>query len=72
VVVAMPVQADYPLDPDLRALETAGAIRLLDFRRVEGINPSSYRDAIHLNRHGQRILSHKLAIALKSQLAFPL
>jgi len=66
ILVAMPVQADYELDPELLELVASGAIGLIDLRDLEGLDPSMYLDAMHLNARGQQLLSEQLAVQLAS------
>lgn len=69
MVVAMPVLDDYPIDDSLRALAEQGLVDLLDLREVAGLGAEHYRDPLHLNAEGQRLLSAELAQALQVQLA---
>lgn len=68
IVVAMPVQQGYELDPELRSLQDRGAIELIDLRELAGIEPTHYLDGIHLNSAGQQILSRALADHLAAEL----
>jgi hypothetical protein len=69
IVVAMPVQAAYEIDPQLRELATTHSLTVIDLRKVEGLNGSHYVDEMHLNRAGQQILSKALAADLRAELA---
>ena len=69
IVVAMPVQSTYEIDPDLRELEASSALTLIDLRKVAGLDSSHYRDQMHLNPTGERILSKVLAAELHMELA---
>ena len=69
IVVAMPVQSAYQIDPELRELETSRALTVIDLRKVAGIDSSHYLDEMHLNRAGQEILSKVLAADLHAELA---
>jgi len=64
IVIAMPVQTDYELDPELLELAATGTIGLIDLRDAEGLDASMYRDAMHLNARGQQLLSEQLAVQL--------
>lgn len=64
IVVAMPVQTDYEVDPELRELAARGKIGLIDLRDTEGLDASTYLDAMHLNARGQQLLSEQLAVQL--------
>jgi len=68
IVVAMPVQEPYELDPELRSLQDRGALELIDLRKLPGIEPTHYLDGIHLNSNGQQILSRALADYLAAEL----
>ena len=68
IVVAMPVQQAYELDPQLRSLTEQGAFELIDLRQLPGIEPKHYLDGIHLNSTGQQILSRALAEDLAAEL----
>jgi hypothetical protein len=69
IVIAMPVQNDYPIDPELQELAQQGALTIYDYRSVEGINATSFEDAMHLNENGQAILSARLAAMLAADIA---
>lgn len=68
ILVAMPVQQEYEVDPQLRALHDNGALELIDLRKLPGIEPSHYLDGMHLNPTGQQILSRALAEDLAAEL----
>ncbi|MFC4313293.1 hypothetical protein ACFPN2_29710 [Steroidobacter flavus] len=69
IVVAMPVQSDYEIDPALRELETSRGLSVIDLRKVAGLDSSHYLDEMHLNHAGQQILSKVLAADLHAELA---
>jgi hypothetical protein len=69
IVVAMPVQSTYQIDPELRELETSQALTVIDLRKVAGLDSSHYLDEMHLNGAGQDILSKVLAADLHAELA---
>jgi hypothetical protein len=69
IVVAMPVQNEYPIDPGLQALAQKGALTIYDYRRVEGIDAASFEDSMHLNKNGQAVLSAQLATKLAADIA---
>jgi hypothetical protein len=68
IVVAMPVQSTYEIDPDLRELEASNALTVIDLRKVAGLDSSHYLDQMHLNPVGQQILSKVLAADLHVEL----
>ena len=61
VVVAMPVQAPYEIDPALGDMAARGELQLLDYRSLQGISRSSFLDSMHLNPDGSEVLSQQLA-----------
>lgn len=69
VVVAMPVQQTYDLDPQLRSLHEAGALTLIDLRNLPDIQPVHFLDGMHLNTTGQQILTRALAEDLAAALS---
>ncbi|HEY5755778.1 MAG TPA: hypothetical protein VIU34_08140 [Steroidobacter sp.] len=69
IVVAMPVQSTYEIDPELRELEASRALTVIDLRKVAGLDSSHYLDQMHLNHAGQQILSKALAADLHVELA---
>jgi hypothetical protein len=71
IVVAMPVQKEYQVDPQLRELADRGVVEIIDLREAEGIKAAHYLDGIHLNSAGQRILSRVLAEDLAAELRSP-
>lgn len=71
IVVAMPIQQGYEVDPALRELSDRGVVELLDLRRTNGIDASHYLDGIHLDSTGQQILSRALAEGLAAELRSP-
>jgi hypothetical protein len=71
IVVAMPVQKEYHVDPQLRELADRGVIEIIDLREAEGIKAAHYLDGIHLNATGQQILSRALAEDLAAELRSP-
>jgi hypothetical protein len=71
IVVAMPVQKDYEVDPELRELADHGIVEMIDLRGTKGIKAAHYLDGIHLNSAGQQILSRVLAEDLAAELRTP-
>lgn len=64
VVVAMPVQEQYQIDPGLLDIARELNISLLDLRTLPGIDNSMFADSIHLNDTGRNRFSHALALTL--------
>lgn len=64
VLVAMPVQGSYDIDPELRDLDRQGLVTLIDFRSLDGIVAADFLDSMHLGKEGQRILTAALAAEL--------
>lgn len=71
IVVAMPIQKEYEVDPQLRDLADRGVIEMIDLRDTAGIKAAHYLDGIHLNATGQQILSRVLAEDLAAELRSP-
>lgn len=69
IVVAMPVQSSYEIDPELLELEASRVLTVIDLRKVAGLDRSHYLDDMHLNPAGQQILSKALAADLHLELA---
>jgi hypothetical protein len=68
IIVAMPIQKEYDVDPELRELADRGVVELIDLRETQGIEAAHYLDGIHLNATGQQILSRVLAEDLAAEL----
>jgi hypothetical protein len=68
IVVAMPVQKEYDVDPQLRELADRDVIEIIDLRGAQGIQAAHYLDGMHLNTTGQQILSRELAEDLAAEL----
>jgi hypothetical protein len=72
IVVAVPLQSYYPLNPGVRSTSEAAGVILIDTRTVEGLSKDSFIDGMHLNPDGatlySRFLAHRLAGYLKAQL----
>lgn len=66
VVMAMPVRRPYALSPALpKMLESKGVI-LLDYRHLDGIDPRSFADEMHLNASGRKRLTEQLSTDLRT------
>lgn len=64
IIVAMPVKQYYNLDEEFfRAVSHNGGV-VLDYRELEGLDESMFRDPIHLNEKGNDIFTHRLAVDL--------
>lgn len=69
ILVAVPVESPYPIDPQImNTVETAG-VTFIDTRVVEGLSKESYADGMHMNSDGathySRFLARQLAEHLK-------
>lgn len=61
LLVAMPVQNQYTLDPKLpKIAEDHGAV-FLDLRNLQNIDASKFKDNIHLNESGSALFSRTLS-----------
>lgn len=65
ILVAVPVESSYPINPSIRSSAEAAGVTLIDTRTVEGLGKDSYVDGMHLNTSGaalySRFLAHQLA-----------
>jgi hypothetical protein len=61
VLVAMPVQTPYEIDPALKEMATRGELQLFDYRSLQGISRDSFLDSMHLGTDGSEVLSRRLA-----------
>jgi len=68
IFVAMPEREDYELDPHLQSTVEAAGMILVDSREVNGLQPDSYIDEMHLGAGGAHIYSHFLARQLAPRL----
>ena len=65
VVVAMPVKQYYLLGEGFfKTIESYGGVAL-DYRALEGVDDSMFKDPIHLNERGKKIFTYNLAADLK-------
>lgn len=67
IIMAMPVQNAYEVDPALLAVIERHDVTLIDLRRMPGLDASQFEDPIHLNASGRRIFSRTLAEVLDAQ-----
>lgn len=66
VVVVMPVQQHYELDDEFfNTIRQNGGLTL-DYRELENLDKSMFRDAIHLNEQGNKVFTYQLAVDLKN------
>jgi hypothetical protein len=49
ILVAMPVQAPYLLDPQIVTVAQAAGATLVDCRAVPGLGQERYEDSMHMN-----------------------
>lgn len=68
LVVAMPTNGGYQLDPQIQTTIELSGGRLLDLRSVVGLQPTHYADELHLNPAGARVYSQFLAGQLRQYL----
>jgi hypothetical protein len=61
ILVAMPVQAPYLLDPQIVTVAQAAGATLVDCRAVPGLGQERYEDSMHMNAAGAAIFSEALA-----------
>jgi Na+-translocating ferredoxin:NAD+ oxidoreductase RnfA subunit len=65
VIVAMPVMQHYELDKEFFKAVTHNGGIVLDYRELDGIENSMFRDPIHLNEQGNKVFTYHLAADLK-------
>ncbi len=69
ILVAVPMQSPYEIDPLIQNTSKAAGAVLLDTRLVEGLNEDSFVDEMHMNTSGatrySRSLAHQLVNYLK-------
>ncbi len=69
VIIAMPVVQAYELDEGFfKTVKNSGGV-VLDYRELEGIDDSMFRDSIHLNERGNKVFTHHLASDMKNILS---
>ena len=64
ILVAMPVQHGYALDPGLIETIRQEQITMIDMRSLAEGRTGLFEDSIHLNSTGQKVFSNQLAEAL--------
>ncbi|SFI28389.1 hypothetical protein [Planctomicrobium piriforme] len=64
VMVAMPIAAEYELDPELLKILRESGVTLVDCRHVPGIVPAMFPDGIHMSADASELYSRYLADAL--------
>jgi hypothetical protein len=67
ILVAMPWQKPYTLDPRLEAISKAAGINLIDSRHVTQLGRENFNDEMHMNEAGAAIYSRFLAGVLAEQ-----
>ena len=69
IVVAVPVESPYPIDPQIMSTLEAAGVTFIDTRLVEGLSKESYADGMHMKSDGaahySRFLARQLAEHLK-------
>lgn len=61
VLIAMPLQQEYELDPQLVELARARQFTLMDCRHPAGVTPEMLPDGLHLTQQGAALYSQYLA-----------
>ncbi len=67
VIMAMPVQNAYEVDPTFLTVIERYDVTLIDLRHMPGLDASQFKDPIHLNALGRKIFSRTLAEILDAQ-----
>lgn len=70
VLAAMPLPAQYSLEPELNSIIAAGEATLIDARKVEGLRPQMFFDGFHLDRKGAALFSRDLCRLLTTSAAW--
>ena len=65
VIVAMPITYHYDLDEDFFKTVNNNGGMALDYRKLDGIDNSMFRDPLHLNERGNKVFTYHLAGDLK-------
>lgn len=68
IVVAVPTESSYPLDPVISSKLEAAGVTFIDTRKVAGLSKDSYVDEMHLNHDGATFYSRFLAQQLMGYL----
>jgi hypothetical protein len=61
ILVAVPVESPYPINPQIESTLEANQVTFIDTRTVEGLSKESYVDGMHMNSSGADIYSRALA-----------
>ena len=61
ILVAVPVEYPYPIDPQIKNTVETNGVTFIDTRTVEGLSKESYVDGMHMNREGATVYSRLLA-----------
>ena len=61
ILVAVPVESPYPIDPQIKSTVETSGVTFIDTRSVEGLSKESYVDGMHMNREGATVYSRVLA-----------
>jgi hypothetical protein len=64
ILIAMPVKQPYRISAELSETIEELNVPLLDYRSLAGIENDSFRDPIHLNESGRRVLTRQLVTDL--------
>ena len=61
LLVAVPVESPYPIDPQIESTLETNKVTFIDTRKVDGLSKDSYVDGMHMNSGGANVYSHLLA-----------
>lgn len=64
VFVAMPLPVFYSLDPQIKSIVEGAGMSFFDCRKVNGIDPQSFADEMHLTNSAAIVYSHFLGSVL--------
>jgi hypothetical protein len=66
VIVAMPVKQSYILGEEFFRVVSSNGGLVLDYRELDGLGESMFRDPIHLNERGNEFFTNHLASDMKN------
>jgi hypothetical protein len=61
LLVAVPVESPYPIDPQIESTLETHKVAFIDTRTADGLSKDSYVDGMHMNSSGANVYSRLLA-----------
>ncbi len=68
ILVAVPVESHYPIDPQIKGVAETAGVTFIDARPATGLSKESYTDGMHMNSEAAAIYSRFLARQLADHL----